>query len=242
MARPKTGDNWIRWVREEYEIAREPKPTSKDIAKSLRKFPADETGPPGDRQIRRIIKGLTELTPEERREYSFFSWPDSMGDDPPLIPWEASRELLDLVRDLYKYPGAVIPVSVARWYWRVCLAMPGASKHERLEVAGQLAVWDVPDQRESPRHAGQATALMAYLAFQPWRANDEEVALYRAHLRIQGLEPFSPEYERGGSVEHRTHVVELLHGFKSPGIHELLVETFTEKRLEGEASNDETTG
>ena len=103
---------------------------------------------------------------------------------------------------------------------------------EKTLVAGQLAVWDLAAQRESPEHAKRVAALQTYLAYQPWRST-QETADYEDHLMASGLEHFVLTLQHGDSLEENLHVEELSEGFTTPRIRNAIMEAFIKKRSEG---------
>jgi len=92
---------------------------------------------PTESTVRRRVKEFAELSPQQKRQYALFRWPDSIenGD----LPWEASGLLLDLLGHL-DADGVDRPtVREAVWFWRVCLATPNLDRlHEEIFYEEQI--------------------------------------------------------------------------------------------------------
>ena len=164
MPRPPTDRQWVHRVKA--MRVNHPKLSAEGIAKAL------EPGGPSGRQVRRILQRW-DPSPEERRDYAIFRWPESM--ESGALPWEASRDLLDLQQHMLG-KGTEIPVRFARSYWRACLAMPDADIESRRNVASHLAMWEVsgnsPAARREPLHW--------YLTYAPWRSPENMTAYLTA--------------------------------------------------------------
>jgi hypothetical protein len=78
--------------------------------------------PPSESTIRRLYKKHKGQGTEERREYRPFVWPEEMGE--PTFPWEASAEVLEMLRYLDRKGDDRPSRRVVKWYWRVCKATP----------------------------------------------------------------------------------------------------------------------
>lgn len=235
MARRKTGDHWQKRAWEIYQNAKEPKPGSKRIADQLaRDFESDDTGPPGERVVRGYLHEFRLLPDAVKHEYEYFTWPHAM--ETGLLPWEASRDVLDLLgylRVSMGLPDAEVPVPVARWYWRACQVMPGAPIPNKLTVAGQLAAWDRYGKQPAADVVGvtdNVAALQGYLAAAPWRSPDAQAA-YDGAVKAGALEKFA------SSIEGDRRAAELIMGFTTPGLHAALEETFNRWQKE-DAGND----
>jgi len=183
MARTKTNPKWKARAFAIYHNAGQPKPGRKRVADQLARDYPDATDAPSERVIGNFLTEYrNELSDEDKREYEYFAWPASM--EAGLLPWEASRALLDLTRQ----QGRIL-IPFARWYWRVCQAMPDASISERTAVAGTLAVRTLI----SPSRSEEA-ALQAYLAYAPWRPDEAKKAYEKA------VEAKRIEYWDGGAI------------------------------------------
>jgi hypothetical protein len=130
---------------------------------------------PSEKTIQRQVAAFNLLSPEDKAQYRVFRWPESM--ERGLVPWEASRCLLDLLHFQHKQGRPPVLVSFARWYWRASQAMPGAAIEERRLVASQLALWAVAP---ALREVAQAAALECYLAYAPWRSKEADDEYHQA--------------------------------------------------------------
>jgi hypothetical protein len=94
--------------------------------------------PPAEKTIKRYIAklglpGVPTLRP--------FRWPDSMGTE--LLPWEAGRAALDLLRFRDEQGLERPTVGEASWFWRLRQAAPTIPVEEGDLLAGWLAGADV---------------------------------------------------------------------------------------------------
>jgi hypothetical protein len=90
--------------------------------------------PPSEKWVGNFLRNLTE---DELRESRLLRWPESMerGD----LAWEASAAALELLSIADDFGMPRPPVALARWYWRVSEAQPGAGPCSRLWAALVLA-------------------------------------------------------------------------------------------------------
>ncbi len=163
MARPKVPQFWIDAVRI-IALNEDPQPSAPEIHRRLGEWAAEtgrSDGPPSVRKVVDLVREAKRLAEDEKREYELFTWPGSM--EAKLLPWEASRDLLDLGKR-----GPIL-VRFAQWYWQASMAMPGASIDERYRVAGVLAA-----RSQLEPHPEEAAELMAYLAFRAWTPDGQK--------------------------------------------------------------------
>jgi hypothetical protein len=94
--------------------------------------------PPSERSITRIRDAEWQTLPEqERREYRELHWPDTFvrGD----LPWEASGAALELLAWSNDARLPRPPISITRWYWRICQAMPDTEIKGRIAITATVA-------------------------------------------------------------------------------------------------------
>jgi len=218
VAKPKTATHWVDRARDIFQNAVGPKPSGEKIAEKLRMtYKADATGPPSGRKVRDIIREHRKLLPSKQREHEYFTWPRSMRLG--LLPWEASRDLLDLVRYRHDQPSkGVIALPIARAYWRACQAMPGAEIDEKYKVATQLAWWEVAGEKppkEAKGAADSTESLHWYVAYAPWRS-DEDKEIYNDQIELYGaFEEFKPTITTRN--EDASYVAQLAQGPSTEG-------------------------
>lgn len=101
----------------------------------------DDAAPPSQRAIGRELTrlrksgGLLGDVDEEA------TWPESFG-GPDGLPWEAAASLVELTRVMGRPP----PLAIARWYWKVRLALPMEHARRCAEWAWALTMTDgTPD-------------------------------------------------------------------------------------------------
>lgn len=121
-------------------------------------------------------------TAAELQQYEYVRWPETF--EAGLLPWEAARTVLDLVRRR----GATT-LGRARWYWQVHLAAPDIPTPMHTEIANQLAA------HEAAGLIGDewTRSIEIYLAHRAWA--DENRADYEAALqRRPEIKPWEPAY------------------------------------------------
>jgi len=115
---------------------------------------------PSERSVGRVLNKLREMTPDERAAYGAFSWPASMENE--LLPWEASRVALDVLR-AHRLRGWPPPtVTRVLWHWRVSLASPSSDMDLRESIVLNILAAEESGGISAPR-------LSDLLAFEPWR-------------------------------------------------------------------------
>jgi hypothetical protein len=133
---------------------------------------------PSERTIRTIYKKAQGLDPDERREQTRFKWPQTM-EKLGALPWSAARSALDLVR--YRDERGEEPPTIreAKWFIRLRQAAPGLPDEYADRWASALAV----DEFVAAVGLGkrlQTRALNLFLAYQPWRTEEDQGAWNKA--------------------------------------------------------------
>ena len=185
MPRRKTDRIWEQRI---FALkAQEPQLSAEAMA---RRFEEQQGGMghwPAARTIRRILdEEWPKVTPEERGQYAYFRWPESMEDG--SLPWEASGAGLELLRLLNQRPQEMSqrpPIRLVKWFWRVTQATPSAPGRIRYDVATQLALDEVLGIAKNMR------TVEWYLAFQPWHSEEDRDTYEEAQRRTSG-EPIIP--------------------------------------------------
>jgi hypothetical protein len=172
VGRPKTSQHWILriWTLAAQRVS---------SANILARFEAEadqggRTDFPLKRTIEREVKRFHAMTPEGKRQFALFRWPDSMLDE--ALPWEASGDALDLLRHFDEQHWEERPtVRAALWYWRVKQARPEMALRDALEIAANLSAYELTraDARGDPFDAGADELKLTY---QPWRSPDDAAA------------------------------------------------------------------
>lgn|SRR6185295_12584235 len=161
MARPRTDDFWIDWIKKCARNERRLRPAAIGrLLSELLKRGSIEPPPhakkiPHERTIRRVITEFQSAPDEEQRRYDWFSWPESM--EAGLLPWEAGRCALDLVRHFRTADQPGPTVEECRWFWRVWLAAPELDPAVQVLEAVSLATEEV---RKGDTERGSTPATM----------------------------------------------------------------------------------
>ncbi len=98
--RPPLATFWVERIR--ILLANNPRISGVEIRRKLindqniKKEHDAPTPVPSDRAIRRIMVQFRGASTKERQSYRYFSWPESM--EMGIVPWEAARVILDLMR------------------------------------------------------------------------------------------------------------------------------------------------
>lgn len=209
MSRPRTDKFWLVRVGELAEAAAEQgrRLGAGRIERDLTQIAAREgrDDAPSIRQVGRLLRAHRAKSDEERALYRRFRWPESM--EAGLLPWEANRVGLDLLRRSYETarrqedaewtapeelesePEGVALADLARtvqrptiravrWHWRIEQAGGGVDPELRHQIAWW---WD--------RDAGRADIDEAFellLALAPWRGREELAAWdeWRDEVRV----------------------------------------------------------
>src|SRR5205823_1337322 len=121
VPREKTDQYWVQrvWALASEDGMRSPAIYRAVMAEGERQKRNDY---PSERQIRRLLADYRALPEHERREHAYFTWPDTMLTG--ALPWEASRAVLDLVQWRMDQERDQPTVRLAKWFWRLRLAVP----------------------------------------------------------------------------------------------------------------------
>ena len=185
MSRRKIGQLWQNRIA---ELAENENLSAEGIARKLENEWGQgkaklEDRPPVGRTIQRYVREHKAKTKEHRDQYRYASWPESFLCN--ALPWEATRTFLDLLQHHHVTGGVRPPVRLAKWFWRVTLAMPDADIQKRAEIAGVIAL------KELARDFGDKTLRPYewYLAYAPWRSKENRNMYRKAERanRIPGL-------------------------------------------------------
>lgn len=152
------------WAARLHEVAEElPKAGAPRVHHQLIEIAAEENRDdwPSVKWVGRSLAKHRALKDEERAQYRRFTWPGAM--ETGLLPWEASRVALDVLRNnLYKHRTRPT-INYVRWHWRLAQASPTMDFVLRdALVLNLLAVRD-------DGGALSDTRLDLLLAFEPWR-------------------------------------------------------------------------
>lgn len=168
MPRPETDLYWRERIK--HLAANNPKMSDRAITEQLDKQAQaeDRSDQPRERTVGRIRKAFTTVPEEQRKQYQIARWPDSMISGE--LPWEASAALLELLGHQRRHlgPRVASPIRLARWFWRVTQAAPDAPIISRVQIAVQLASWDLAGWPEGPERFEPES----YLAQALWRSNE----------------------------------------------------------------------
>jgi hypothetical protein len=135
--RPPLDAFWVSWLGRTF--AQNPELNPGEVAKYAKEW-AEEHGrndPPARATVYKYHNAYSSLPESARQAYRQFVWPDSMAQG--LIPWEASRAALDLLKWTNQHELPPPTVGIVSWFWRVAMALPEASLTLRLRVALTLA-------------------------------------------------------------------------------------------------------
>ena len=161
MARAEIDGRWVNKIHAlaETEEGRSAAKIEKKLAEDAAKEGRSDY--PSMRSIGRILRMHRNMSERERAIYREFHWPQSMMTG--LVPWEASRLALDLLK-FYLLEWKLRPtVEEVIWYWRVYLASP-QSPPERLRAIASLTRSNLADIVTMPDWADWDWSL----AFEPW--------------------------------------------------------------------------
>ncbi len=167
---------WVRWAF--HHFANNPKATYRKLEEEAEKA-AVEMGrddPPSERTLRRLRRRWETLQAHERAQYGYVHWPETF--EAGLLPWEASRAILDLIA-LYQDKGWGRPtVRMAKWYWRLASVLPDTPNEDRRPAREQMArILAAIEASSKPRHdkLRQIERYLAY-ALQPGGPKSFELA------------------------------------------------------------------
>lgn len=142
---------------------------------------------PSERTIARRLDTIRER-PEELARYRLLRWPEAMIEK--KLPWEASRNTLDLLAWLHADHRPRPLISVGSWFHRVTLAaLDDAPIEARFKAACWFAAFEVVQVFDDRR-------VEWYLAFAPWRKGPERLRYEEAtageYPEPDGVEPVLP--------------------------------------------------
>ena len=131
------------------------------------------TDAPHLRTVQRLYGDYLKLPLEVRREQGLFRWPRTM--ELGLLPWDASRSVLDLLRyrDQQGLPRPT--VRVAKWYWRIRLASPGIPIQRAEKWAALYATIEFAQLIGHKVDEFDVSAEWM-LAYEPWSSEDNAKA------------------------------------------------------------------
>jgi hypothetical protein len=145
IPQPRIRKHWIDRIRQ--AVSDNPGLTASDIYDQLVKATANRDielseyeAVPSQRTIGRELTAFKRETAETREQYERVYWPETFQRGASGLPWEASRDVLELL-DMIKPERPT--VRQARWWWRVQLAAPEMDKSLRLALALGLDTEDV---------------------------------------------------------------------------------------------------
>jgi len=152
-----------------------------------------------------------------------FSW-ENMDEGGIDLPWEASRQIFDLLlvleHDRGVQPRPVLTFRIARWYWRVCLATPDldlrnhTSDNEyardylvrhRLIFAQMMAALEIKQQLTGTQ--SDFWPVVWRLVCEPWRFQRDK-NLYDSEIKSGQIPDFNTvmdEFNRDGSISNAFH-------------------------------------
>lgn len=185
VGRPKTDAYYVETIG---TLAAEGWTNVADVARELVRI-AREDGRddcPSYKTTKRIYDEWMARPENVLRAQGYVRWPKTM--ELGLLPWEAGRAVLDLLRYRHERGIGHPTVRHAQWYYRLTLAAPGMPTEEADWIAGYLATLGVARQAQIPV-TGEVTALEWRLAYQPWRS-DADMAAYNQAGEPEGWEPY----------------------------------------------------
>lgn len=136
---------------------------------------------PSERTVRRLFEEHQKLSKPLLREHSLFSWPETF--EIGLLPWEAARAALDLVRYCDENGLGRPTIRHCKWFWYMLLASPTIPIDYAVKASGYL--W----AREYLKDTGanedvDVLGFMWTLAYQPWRSEGDKTAHEAAARRL----------------------------------------------------------
>ena len=148
---------------------------------------------PSERSVRRIYNEHVGKSPEDRRQYVTFQWPDFMRE--AELPWQASEIILDWIRTFDANLVTRPTISRAKWYWRVHIAAPDLGDGFKSVAARWLSQREL---KKDEMTEALSQIVESYLIHKPWTwPNDQDVShLVLILLRSLGL-PDKLEPEQG---------------------------------------------
>jgi hypothetical protein len=135
---------------------------------------------PAERTVKRRVGDFQRLPKTERDERARVHWPATMRAG--LMPWEASRAVLDLLR--FRNDAALGRPSVAeaRWYWWLTLASPRMPVEQGSILAAAFVAADFAQQL-GPEQTAASEPYEWLLAYEPWASQISNRMYQRAQER-----------------------------------------------------------
>lgn len=121
------------------------------------------TDTPSPRWVSEQIRAFKGLPAEEQMGFRTARWPEIC--EHGFVPWEAGCTILELMRLSAPTPST----RLAKWYWRVTLAVPDAPYEDRSAVSQMLAAAEAlgnEDRLDNYRRAED------YLRAMPWQSEE----------------------------------------------------------------------
>lgn len=168
MVRPKLDPWWTDFARGLFE--NEPRLNDRQVAERCEQEMAktERPNPPAQRTVTKWRHQWKSANPEVRMAYRLFHWPQSMVHG--LLPWEASRAALEMLRVADNRPS----IAAVLWFWRVTQAVPDAPVQKRLETARSLTAGEIVNDFSGMR------GIEGLFAYGPWRSAEDQSAYERA--------------------------------------------------------------
>lgn len=175
MARPRVKSYWQEAIRALTE--NEPRLGPLGIQARLKRA-AEESGMaeklgavPSRRTIGRIQSHFRQSANKDRERYREFRWPETM--EYGLLPWEASRAGLELLRDFHQEWNRRPTVGLVECFWHVSQAAGDAPFDERAVAAQEMyarRVFGAAQPENNMRYFER------YFAYGPWRSDTSREA------------------------------------------------------------------
>jgi hypothetical protein len=137
---------WVTWAF--HQFANNPKLTYGRLAdlavEEAARLGRDDA--PSERTLRRLRRRWEALQELERAQYGYVYWPESF--EAGLLPWEASKAVLELLVAHWDMGWARPTVRMAKWYWRITSILPNTNAGWRVMMARILAAIEASSQRQ----------------------------------------------------------------------------------------------
>jgi|SRR5919106_5946980 hypothetical protein len=145
VVRPKLDGYWIGWLNRQFSDHPEVNPgrvseLAQTVARELGRNDA-----PARATTYKYFDFYQRIPERLRSRYQEFVWPEVM--EAGILPWEASRVVLDLLAWAAGHQLPPLTVGIVEWFWRISLALPEAPLHLRLRVALTCATYWEADER-----------------------------------------------------------------------------------------------
>jgi hypothetical protein len=138
---------------------------------------------PSRRSIDRILADWRQLPVDEQRQYGSFRWPETMTIG--VLPWGASFDALDLLRERDRRGLPRPLVREVKWFWRLRQAAPTIPSEVADRIALFLSAKEIVEQKG--RADGYAMPqLDLALAYRPWES-EAAAAAFQQLAESRGL-------------------------------------------------------